>query len=74
MTDVPGHSIGLVPILADAGVSLLHVGVNPASHLLMFRQLFVGVMVMLITVLYESGYGRLIHSWQWRWFSLFTYQ
>lgn len=31
LTDVPGHSVGLVPLLADAGVELLHVGVNPAS-------------------------------------------
>lgn len=31
MTDVPGHTRGLVPILAEAGVELLHIGVNPAS-------------------------------------------
>lgn len=31
LTDVPGHTVGLVPLLADAGVELLHVGVNPAS-------------------------------------------
>jgi len=30
MTDVPGHTRGLVPILAAAGVRLLHIGVNPA--------------------------------------------
>lgn len=30
-TDVPGHTRGLVSLLADAGVDLLHVGVNPAS-------------------------------------------
>ena len=30
MTDVPGHTRGLVPILAAAGVRLLHLGVNPA--------------------------------------------
>ena len=27
-TDVPGHSIGIVPILAQAGVKMLHVGTN----------------------------------------------
>ncbi len=32
MTDVPGHTRGLVPILADAGVTFLHIGVNPASR------------------------------------------
>ncbi len=31
MTDVPGHTIALVPLLAEAGVELLHIGVNPAS-------------------------------------------
>jgi hypothetical protein len=33
MTDVPGHTIGIVPLLAKAGVEYLHVGVNGASHL-----------------------------------------
>ncbi len=31
MTDVPGHTRGIVPLLAEAGVRLLHIGVNPAS-------------------------------------------
>ena len=31
MTDVPGHSRGVVPILAKNGIELLHIGVNPAS-------------------------------------------
>lgn len=31
LTDVPGHTIGLVPLLAAAGVRFLHIGVNPAS-------------------------------------------
>ena len=31
MTDVPGHTIGLVPLLARAGVEFLHIGVNSAS-------------------------------------------
>lgn len=31
MTDVPGHSRGLVPLLSHAGVNFLDVGVNPAS-------------------------------------------
>ncbi|MDR1637451.1 MAG: DUF5054 domain-containing protein [Treponema sp.] len=33
MTDVPGHTIGMVPLLAKAGVEYLHIGVNDASHL-----------------------------------------
>ena len=31
MTDVPGHTIGLVPFLARAGLDFLHIGVNGAS-------------------------------------------
>jgi len=31
MTDVPGHTRGIVPILAKNGIELLHIGVNPAS-------------------------------------------
>ncbi len=31
MSDVPGHTIGMVPYLADAEIELLHIGVNPAT-------------------------------------------
>lgn len=31
MTDVPGHTRGIVPLLQRAGVRLLHIGVNGAS-------------------------------------------
>lgn len=30
LTDVPGHTRSMVPLLAEAGVGFLHVGVNPA--------------------------------------------
>jgi uncharacterized protein DUF5054 len=33
MTDVPGHTRGIVGPLVDAGVEFLHLGVNPASSL-----------------------------------------
>jgi hypothetical protein len=33
MTDVPGHTIGMIPLLAKAGVEYLHIGVNGASRL-----------------------------------------
>ena len=32
MTDVPGHTIGLVPLLAKRGISYLHIGVNGGSY------------------------------------------
>ena len=31
MTDVPGHTRGIVPLLVEAGVQFLHIGVNAAS-------------------------------------------
>lgn len=31
MTDVPGHTRGIVPLLAEAGIQFLHIGVNAAS-------------------------------------------
>jgi hypothetical protein len=31
MTDVPGHTRSIVPLLANAGIQFLHIGVNPAS-------------------------------------------
>lgn len=32
MTDVPGHTRAIVPLLAEAGIRLLHIGVNPSSR------------------------------------------
>lgn len=31
MTDVPGHTRGMIPLLHNAGIEFLHIGVNPAS-------------------------------------------
>ena len=31
MTDVPGHTKSVIPLLKKAGIELLHIGVNPAS-------------------------------------------
>lgn len=33
MTDVPGHTIGMIPILRKFDVGFLHIGVNPATPL-----------------------------------------
>ena len=33
MTDVPGHTAGLIPMLRRRGVELLHIGVNPTTPL-----------------------------------------
>ena len=34
MTDVPGHTKAIIPLLKKAGVEFLHIGVNPASYAL----------------------------------------
>ena len=58
MTDVPGHTRGIVPLLAEAGVELLHIGVNEASRMPdvppAFRWRAGGAEII---VLYQHGYG-----------------
>ena len=59
LTDVPGHTRGIVPLLAEAGVKFLHIGVNPGSTVPKVPPLFrwqdeSGAELM---VMYESGYG-----------------
>lgn len=59
MTDVPGHPLGIVPILAEAGIRFLHIGVNSASTLPEVPPLFrwrapSGEDVL---VAYQSSYG-----------------
>lgn len=40
MTDVPGHTIAIVPALAQAGISYLHIGVNGSSRVPQVPALF----------------------------------
>ena len=40
MTDVPGHTIAMVPHMAQAGIRYLHLGVNPASKVPSVPKLF----------------------------------
>lgn len=58
MTDVPGHTCALLPLLAEAGVDLLHLGVNPASTVPQVpawsRWRWAGSEIILG---YEGGYG-----------------
>jgi len=61
MTDVPGHTCAMVPLLADAGVTYLDIGTNPASAVPdvppVFRWQFDN---REIVVSYSGDYGRLI--------------
>jgi hypothetical protein len=58
MTDVPGHTRGMVPLLAEAGIRLLHIGVNPTSIVPGIPRIFrwkAGAAE--IIVIYEKVYG-----------------
>ena len=61
MTDVPGHTRGIVPLLAEAGIRFLHIGVNPASTSPdvpdMFRWRCDGAEV--VVVYHKGSYGRI---------------
>lgn len=58
-TDVPGHTRAIIPLLAEAGIQFLHIGVNPGSTVPsvppLFRWQAPGGEE--IIVMYESGYG-----------------
>ncbi len=59
LTDVPGHTRSMVPLLAEAGIKFLHIGVNSASTPPDVPPLFVwkdpsGAEVM---VMYQKTYG-----------------
>ena len=59
MTDVPGHTLGMVPLLAKAGVRFLHLGVNTASPVPEVPPIFrwrapCGAEVV---VMYQASYG-----------------
>lgn len=33
MTDVPGHTLGMLPLMSKAGIKFMHIGINPATPL-----------------------------------------
>ena len=59
MTDVPGHTRSMVPLLAEAGVRFLHLGVNEASPVPdvpeVFRWRAEGGQE--VVVMYQNSYG-----------------
>ena len=60
MTDVPGHTRAIVPLLAEAGIAFLHIGVNEASTTPDVPPVFVwqdesGADVV---VMYQHAYGE----------------
>ncbi|MBK8034392.1 MAG: DUF5054 domain-containing protein [Chloroflexi bacterium] len=63
MTDVPGHTRGIVPLMAEAGIKLMHIGVNEASTMphvppvFRWRDAASGHELIMI---YEHHYGGLV--------------
>jgi Domain of unknown function (DUF5054) len=60
MTDVPGHTRGIVPLLAEAGIQFLHIGVNFASTLPSVPPVFVWrdeASGSDVIVMYHPNYG-----------------
>ena len=59
MSDVPGHTIGMVPIMKKHGVNFLHIGVNPATPLPPVPPIFKWkYQDDEITVMYQEDYGQ----------------
>jgi hypothetical protein len=60
MSDVPGHTRAMVPLLAEADVEFLHVGVNSAINMPQVPPLFVwrdDASSTQVTVMYHPAYG-----------------
>ncbi len=63
MTDVPGHTKGIVPMLAKHGIKLLHLGVNGASALAQVPPCFLWrVGDSEVVVIYSGAYGGAFKS------------
>ena len=62
LTDVPGHTRGIVGPLAEAGVSFLHIGTNPGCGVCRLPELFRwrDAEGREIIVAYQTEYGRLL--------------
>lgn len=60
LTDVPGHTRAIIDPLADAGVTLLHIGDNPTSRAPAVPELFRwrAPSGKQISVIYSKGYGQ----------------
>lgn len=59
MTDVPGHTRAMIPLLRQAGIEFLHIGVNPASRMPRVPGLFRWRCDSgeAINVMYQGDYG-----------------
>lgn len=59
MSDVPGHTVGMVPLMKKHGISFLHIGVNPATPIPRVPPIFKWRYGNdEITVMYQADYGE----------------
>ena len=60
MTDVPGHTKAIIPLLKKAGIEMLHIGVNPASAVPEVPQIFrwQADSGETVNVIYSGDYGE----------------
>lgn len=67
MTDVPGHTIAIVPLMAQAGLKYLHIGVNASSAVPNVPEMFVWRAQdgSEIIVHYAEDYGRTFEREGW---------
>lgn len=61
LTDVPGHTRGIVPLMAEADIKFLHIGINPGSAISCVPPLFrwQDPSGKELIVMVESGYGNI---------------
>ncbi|GEM03203.1 hypothetical protein HMI01_01910 [Halolactibacillus miurensis] len=67
MTDIPGHTISMVPYLKKAGIDYMHIGVNASSAIPKVPNMFVwrGVEGSEVIVHYATDYGEVFARDDW---------
>jgi len=64
LTDVPGHTLGIVPLMSEAGIQFLHIGVNPTSTPPKVPPVFVWASPQgadLVVMYHKGSYGGLMN-------------
>lgn len=67
MTDIPGHTVSMVPYLAEAGIEYMHIGVNASSAIPKIPKMFVwkGVDGSDVIIHYATDYGEVFDREDW---------
>ncbi|MFW8054292.1 DUF5054 domain-containing protein [Vagococcus fluvialis] len=67
LTDIPGHTISMVPYLEKAGIKYLHIGVNASSAIPKIPKIFIWKAFdgSELIVHYASDYGEVFEKEEW---------